>query len=257
MHPLDINVSERTVSPCHLKAGVSEYFLQAKDIATVSKKVNGGGVTERMRRTPDSHQPGFAAVFRHFFLYRCLGHHPPRLCEEDKVVVNSGGIGTAAVDVMPQGALHLLPDRDQTLLVPLATHLYEAIFHVQIFHLQTAQLRYPETGIKQRQENDKVTIAGGGFGVDGMEQLLDLRSREGRYHFYRRPWNLHLVEGVALHDLLGNEPVVEDPEAPEIAVDGMPRKASLLGMGQGVGGKASCLLQVEDVCPDLAVRDIG
>ena len=179
------------------------------------------------------------------------------MSKKDRATVGGSRFGTATVNVVPEDALKLLPDRDHALFVPFAQHLSHTIFQPQFFHLQTAELRYPETSIQHGQEDGIIAVAGGGFGVDGMEQLLDLRSGEGRDHFYRRPWNLHLVKGVTLHDLLGNEPVVEDPEAPEIAVDGMPRKASLLGMVQGVGGKASCLLQVEDVCPDLAVGDIG
>lgn len=177
--------------------------------------------------------------------------------EKDRATVGGSRFGTATVNVVPEDALKRLPDRDHALLVPFAQHLSHTIFQRQLFHLQTAELRYPETGIQHGQEDGIIAVAGHGFGVDGMEQFLDLRSGKGRDHFYWRPWNLHLVEGVARHYLLGNEPVVEDPETPEIAVDGMPRKASLLGMDQGVGDKASCLLQVENICPDLAVGHIG
>jgi len=89
------------------------------------------------------------------------------LGEEEKVIVNCHWLRAVAVDIVPKETLNLLTYRDKTLFVHLTQNLEHPLLQPQVIQFEIAELRHPDTSVKQGQDESIVPISFSGFGIYG------------------------------------------------------------------------------------------
>lgn len=136
-------------------------------------------------------------------------------------------------------------------------NLEQSLDEPEIIHPDAGQLTNPKCGIQKGEDYGIVSIAPRGRGVDGSQQGFKLEVRKSRDYFSWRLRDLHPCEWILCDDPLAYKPGPEGPSGTQVAVNGVPRKAVLLGLCKWVLTKAPLLLQVEDEGPYLANPYLG
>jgi len=80
---------------------------------------------------------------------------------------------------------------------------------------------------------------------------------KGGDYLSRWPGDLYLFKRVGSYNVLRNKPREEDPNATQIAIDGMSSDAPILDVIEAMVRKASFLLQMENVGSELTVTDLS
>ncbi len=108
--------------------------------------------------------------------------------------------------VAPDDFTYLLADGNEAFFTPLTHGFNYPVLEVEVADLEAGELRYPEPGIEEGEDDSIVPESLAGGGIDGYEQCPDLVRGEGRHYLARCLGHLYPVEGVIFSDLFGYQP---------------------------------------------------
>ncbi len=84
-----------------------------------------------------------------------------------------------------------------------------------------------------------------------------MKDRKGWHHFSRWSGNFHPVKWVNLDDFFRHQPGEENPDAPQVAINGVAGESLILDMVERVIRETLLLLQVEDEGSELMLANPG
>ena len=216
---LDVGVSQLAVPAGHFQVGMAQQSLEGKHVTAVSEEGDGGRVAQRVRRASYPRESDFQAANSHYRLQPSSAKWSAVVRQEKKIPFGHGWNRAAVADIVPEEALHLPADGNETLLVAFTQDFKHALIELQIGEPQSEEFGDPQPGIEQGQDDRIVALPQGGGGVHGIEQLLDLGGRKRGHDFFRHFGNFHPFKRVRRDDFFRYQPGKENPDTADVTID--------------------------------------
>ena len=141
MGPLDIDIRQFTVVPCHIEAGMAQQALQAEDVPSVSQEAYRGGVPQGMGTTADPADAGPPPMKDNPFPDMMTCHWQAVKGQEKGSAPGIQWQGPCLVQVPSEHLPGKPADRDEPFLTTLTQHLEYTVIEPQVVERQAAEFR--------------------------------------------------------------------------------------------------------------------